>query len=109
MQHARGSPLDRDRHVRQPSRSRRQRRPADCLTYFWQLAEAESPDDFDYLWPDFDHRSLELAALARAEDIKIALYHLTSAVDESSLLARWEHAMHRAAILEAISNAVVVS
>jgi hypothetical protein len=81
--------------------------PADAFTYFWELAEAESSDDVDYLWPDLDRRSRELAALARVEDIKITLYHLTRAVAESPLLARWEHAMHQAAILEAISEAVV--
>jgi hypothetical protein len=82
---------------------------AEAFTYFWELVEAQSADDLDYLWPDFDRRSRELAALARAEDIKITLYHLTRAANESPLLARWEHAMHRAAILEAISAAAVVS
>ena len=81
--------------------------PAEAFTYFWELVEAQSADDLDYLWPDFERRSRELAALARAEDIKITLYHLTRAVQESPLLARWEHAMHSAAILKAISAAVV--
>jgi hypothetical protein len=82
--------------------------PADAFTYFWELAEAESPDDLDYLWPNLDRYSRELVALARAEDIEITLYHLTRAVEESPLLARWEHAMHRSAILKAISAAAEV-
>jgi hypothetical protein len=81
--------------------------PADAFTYFWELAEAESADDLDYLWPDLDRYSRELVALARAEDIEITLYHLTRAV-EGPLLARWEHAMHRSAILKAISAAAEV-
>jgi hypothetical protein len=109
MPHASISPLDRYRRVGRPSTPRRQRRPADCLTYFWRLAEAESPDDLDHLCPDLDRRSRELAALARGEDIKITLYHLTRAVEESGLLNQWHKRERRAAILEAISTATVVS
>jgi hypothetical protein len=104
------SRLDHHRHVTQPSpRAASTDDPADCLTYFWKLPEAESINDLDYLWLDFRPRTRELAALARAEDINNVLHHLAAAVMESPLLARWEHTMHRAAILEAISAAAVVS
>jgi hypothetical protein len=110
LRHCISSRLDHHCQVAQPSAQVASTDdPAEAFTYFWELVEAQSSDDLDYLWPDFDRRSRELAALARAQDIKITLYHLTRAVDESPLLARWEHAMHRAAILEAISGAVALS
>ena len=109
MPHARGSSLDRYRRIRQPSRARRQPQSTDCLTYFWALAEAEWPDDLDYLWPEFDRRTRELAALASAEDIKMVLRHLTAAVQESRLLNQSPKPDRKAAILEAISTATVAS
>jgi hypothetical protein len=110
MRHARSSPLDDHHHVGQPSATVVSTGdPADCLTYFWQFAEAESLHHFDDLWPDFARRSNELSALAKAEDIEITLYHLTMAVEESSLLSQSPMRGRRAAILEAIWNATVVS
>jgi hypothetical protein len=109
MPHACGSPLDRYRRIHQPSRARRQPQSTDCLSYFWALAEAEWPDDLDYLWPEFDRRTRELAALARAEDIKMVLRHLTAAVQESRLLNQSPKPGRKAAILEAISTATVAS
>jgi hypothetical protein len=79
------------------------------LTYFWRLAEAEWPDDLDKLWPDFDQRSRELMALARGKDIKSGLHHLTAAVQESRLLNQWPMGSRKAAILEAISTATLIS
>jgi hypothetical protein len=109
MRHARSSPLNCYRHVRQTSPSRRQPRRINCLTYFWCLAEAEWHDDLDNLWPDFDQRSRELVALARAKDIKSVLHHLTAAVRESRLLNQRPMPDRKIAILEAISTAAVVS
>jgi hypothetical protein len=79
------------------------------LTYFWRLAEAEWPDDLDNLWPDFEQRSRELVALARAKDIKSVLHHLTAAVHESRLLNQWPMPDRKIAILEAIATAAVAS
>jgi hypothetical protein len=110
MRHARSSPLDDHHHVGHPSAPVVSTGdPADCLTYFWQLAEAESLDHFDGLWTDFARRSRELVALAKAEDIEITLYHLTIVVEESSFFSQSPMRGRRAAILEAIWNAAVVS
>jgi hypothetical protein len=110
MRHARSSPLDDHHHVGQPSPPATSTgEPADCLTYFWKLAEAESLDDLDYLWPDFARRSRELVALAKAEEIEITFNHLTMAVEESSFFSQSPMRGRRAAILESIWNAAVVS
>jgi hypothetical protein len=79
--------------------------PADCLTYFWDLVEATTQDDINYLWPDFEHRARELRVMARTEDTSEAVWHLGRALDQSELWSKSGLRAKRAAILRALRAA----
>ena len=107
--HRRDCPrLDRRQPVGQRLEVERRPMPTDALSYFWAVVEAKSLDEFDELWPDFGRRSRELAALARAKDLKTTLNRLTAAIEESPLLRQPHTEAAKDVILKAILAAAVV-
>ena len=79
--------------------------PANCLTYFWDLVEATTLDEINFLWPDIEHRARELRVMARTEDISEAVRHLGRALDESELWSKSGLREKRSAILRALQAA----
>jgi hypothetical protein len=99
----RSSPLEHYRHHGQPSATPVQKsEPADALSWFWAIIEAETATDVRRLWPGFQSRAAELRQLGRSEDLREILIHLGLALDQNDL---WnERALQelRAAILRAL-------
>jgi hypothetical protein len=81
--------------------------PFDCLTYFWQLIEANTLYDVDSLWLEFQQRSRELRQLASQQNISMVVWHLGRSLYTSSFWTWWPLQDKRAAILDVLAAASV--
>jgi hypothetical protein len=101
------SPLDRHHHreqwCTQPANSPVDEPDDGPVEFFWQLVEASSDDDLEFLWPNFPERAAQLAGV---EDVEPVLWHLGRAINASPFWSRPEHQGRRDAILAALAAAM---
>ena len=73
--------------------------------YFWRIAEADSFEVIEKLWPHFNRKRRELIGLAGREGTKRQLENLAAAVKANPLLNLDPRtAKYRGLILEAITS-----
>ena len=101
------SSIDRHRDSGQPAEPtvEAEPEPADALSWFWAIAEADPLVRVLTLWSDFDRRASELRQLGRVEVLGEVLTHLGLALDGNEVWSDRGLRKKRTAILRVIRAA----